>query len=39
MAGKQVMNADTLKRCNEIKFPILNENDCSNLLNLINLYN
>jgi len=39
MAGKQVMNADTLKRCNEIKFPILNENDCSNLLDLINLYN
>jgi len=39
MAGKQVISPDTLKRCNEIKFPILNENDCNNLLNLINLYN
>lgn len=39
MAGNQKINAETLQRCNEIKFPILNDYDCNNLINLIKDYN
>jgi len=39
MAGNQKISAISIKRANEIKFPILNEDDVKNLLELIDLYN
>lgn len=38
MAGRQEIKSSALQRADEIKFPILNENDLKNLLELIIIY-